>query len=190
MTENVTQFRGVEVLGISITSLTDAFGPLTPVVQGVLAKGGIQNVHGDLWYPVDDLVSALQHVAAEVGENAMFEMGKRVHGSARWPPHITDVHAALTSVNMAYHMNHRDESGPLCDPATGLLRTRIGGYFYRRTGPRSGVMVCTTPYPSDFERGILVGVARKWRPLANAELDPSAPTRKRGGRSCTFVIEW
>ena len=74
--------------------------------------------------------------------------------------------------------------------ATGAMREGIGHYAFRRDGPRSGVMVCNTPYPSDFDRGIVAGVARKFRPNATVVIDETKPSRKRGAHSCSYIIAW
>jgi hypothetical protein len=117
-------------------------------------------------------------------------MGKKVPDLAGIPPAITSIEEALAGIDAAYHASHRDAEGPLLDPATGALREGIGHYAFRRTGPRSGVMVCHTPYPSDFDRGIVAGVARKFRADATVVLDKSKPTRKRGADSCSYLIAW
>lgn len=190
MSEHVASYQGIEVLGHPLLTVTNALGSHSHIVQSLLGKRGIHRIRGDDWYPLEHFIAALNIVASEVGENTMFEMGKKIYEYAAWPSHITDIDGALASVNVAYHMNHRDAAGPLYDAASGALRSPIGGYAYSRTGPRSGVMVSSTPYLSEFDRGIIVGVARRWRPLAAAVLDPSAPTRKSGGSSCTFLITW
>jgi hypothetical protein len=54
-------------------------------------------------------------------------------------------------------------------------------------------MVCHNPYPSDFDQGIIYAVARKFAPkgdFPSVKLDETAPTRKKGGDSCTFLVTW
>jgi hypothetical protein len=70
------------------------------------------------------------------------------------------------------------------------MREGIGHYAFHRDGTRSGVMVCNTPYPSDFDRGIVTGVARRFRAHATVVMDESQPSRKRGGESCTYLVAW
>ena len=106
------------------------------------------------------------------------------------PPEIDNIEAALASIDVAYHMNHRIQGEVLFDPATGIMKEGIGHYRYQPGGDRGGVMVCETPYPSEFDRGIITGTARRWRPTVEVTLDESKPTRKRGADSCTYLVKW
>jgi hypothetical protein len=181
---------GILVLGQSVLAFIHAMGRYALLAENALARQGIKSVQPDGWYPQQAFLNAFREVAFEIGENTLFAMGKKVPDLAGIPPAITSIEEALAGIDAAYHASHRDAEGPLLDPATGALREGIGHYAFRRTGPRSGVMVCHTPYPSDFDRGIVAGVARKFRADATVVLDKSKPTRKRGADSCSYLIAW
>lgn len=190
MNANITIAPDIEVSGTSGKVILEAMKPFDHMLESLLAKHDIHKLKTDGWYPTHVFSEVLQIVAREVGENTLFSIGKRVPDIAVWPADIKDIDAGLSSVDVAYHMNHRDSKGVLFDPKTGQMREGIGHYSYQRTGPRSAVMVCSTPYPSELDRGIVTGTARKWKPSADAVLDVSKPTRKSGGGSCTYIIEW
>jgi hypothetical protein len=180
----------LEVSGTSAKAMVEAMRPYDRVVESLLTKHNLGDMRTDSWYPMQVFVELLRVVASDIGENSLFAIGKRVPEVVLWPPDINDIDAGLASIDVAYHMNHRDSKGVLFDPATGTMREGIGHYQFERTGPRSAIMVCSTPYPSELDRGIVTGTARKWKPSADAVLDQSKPTRKSGGESCTYSIEW
>jgi hypothetical protein len=55
-------------------------------------------------------------------------------------------------------------------------------------------MECKNPYPSEFDRGIITAMARKFKPreslLVSVELDNAKPSRMKGADSCTYKIKW
>lgn len=181
---------GIEVLGQSVLAIVDAMGRYAVLAENALARQGIKSVVQGSWYPQQAFLNAFREVAFEIGENTLFAMGKKIPDVSAFPPEIVGVDQALARIDAAYHAQHRDKAGPLLDPATGSMREGIGHYAFHRDGVRSGVMVCNTPYPSDFDRGIVTGVARRFRPHATVVMDESQPSRKRGGDSCTYLIAW
>lgn len=58
---------------------------------------------------------------------------------------------------------------------------------------KKAVMECKNPYPSDFDRGIIITMVRKFSFKSSnilVELDESKPTRLNGADSCIFLITW
>ena len=166
----------VEVLGQSIMSVVNSLGDAaTPILK----KHGIHPLESDGWYNQQDWLNAFADFEKSNFMN-LVAIGMKVPDNAVWPDHVRTVHDALESINIAYGMNHRGGE--------------IGGYRYERTGDRSGTMICENPYPSDFDYGIMYRILQKFRGTESdtilVRLDDSKPTRKKGGDSCTFLMEW
>jgi hypothetical protein len=55
-------------------------------------------------------------------------------------------------------------------------------------------MACKNPYPSEFDRGIITTMLRRFKPTLSTRYDvvrdPSKPTRLEGADSCTYRIIW
>ena len=181
---------GIQVLGQSVLAVIHAMGRYSLLAENALARQGIKSVQPAGWYSQQGFLNAFREVAFEIGENTLFAMGKKIPDLSEFPPDIRAIDEALARVDIAYHAQHRDRAGPLLDPKTGSMREGIGHYAFHRDGTRSGVMVCNTPYPSDFDRGIVTGVARRFREHATVIMDESQPSRKRGGDSCSFLVAW
>jgi hypothetical protein len=115
-----------------------------------------------------------------LGQNTLFSIGMKIPENANFPPEIESLEKALQSIDVAYHMNHRNGE--------------IGHYRYESVGPKSVKMVCQNPYPCAFDRGIITAMAKRFKPkdsiMVNVMHDDSAPCRVKGGASCTYNVRW
>jgi hypothetical protein len=179
----MTQFKAfapnVEVNGETILSVVDGMGIAKELALKILASQGIANPQPGQWYPQQAWLDAFQIIAEKIGPTTLLAIGKAIPAHAQWPPQIDTIEKALDSINTAYHMNHRGGE--------------IGSYQFELTGPNSGRVICRNPYPSEFDQGIIYAVARKFAPKGAfpfVKLDETAPMRKNGADSCTFLITW
>lgn len=176
MAEYVAFEPGVEVRGITILSVTNSLGDTSiPVME----KHGFYPLQEDGWYNQQAFLDMFRELKSNNFLN-LVAIGMSIPDFAMWPPEITSVHAALSSIDVAYHMNHR--SG------------EIGSYHYTPTGDREGIMVCTNPYPSDFDYGLIYRTVQKFRDADSATItvkrDDIVQNRKTGGDECVYHIEW
>lgn len=181
---------GLEVRGQSIVGMINATGAYSGLVLKILAKHGIREIDVNSWYPVEPVVHTYHDLIDEVGQQTMFGVGKRIPETALWPPEIQDVEAALRSVDVAYHMNHRLHGVSMFNPETGEMLEGIGHYRCERVGKRRVDVVCDSMYPSELDRGVILGCGRQFEPTLDAVLDETRPSRLRGGSSCTYIATW
>ncbi len=169
---------GVEVNGETVLAVVEGMGAFADFGRQILSENGIVDPSPGRWYPQQAWLDAFKAIAGKVGPATLKMIGMKIPNNAQWPPGITTVEEALASIDVAYHMNHRGGE--------------IGCYRFESTGPRSGTMYCRNPYPSDFDLGIILAVAGKFAPkwAVNVVLDPNAPTRWKGGDSCTYIVTW
>ena len=181
----MTQFKafqaGVQVNGQTILSVVNALSTGQDVRLQILKKHGI-NPEVDNWYSQQAWLDAFMEIATKIGENTLFMIGKAIPENADFPPEINNLESALRAIDMAYHMNHRGGE--------------IGHYNVTDFDAlkKYAVMVCNNPYPSEFDRGIITSMVRKFKPQGSFKtdvvLDTSLETRKRGGNRCTYKITW
>lgn len=175
----------VEVNGQTILSFINAVpnNALTQRFMGnVLKKHSLNNLQADNWYSQTSWLNAFKEISTRYGESTLFSIGKVIPENAIFPPQVKNLEGALASIDVAYNMNHRG----------GAI-----GYYKLVSFDGSGnkaIMECKNPYPSNFDRGIITTIARKFSPTsANAvkvELDESKPSRLDGSDSCTYMISW
>ena len=180
----------IEVLGQPALNVFAAMGAYANQGQRIAARHGIKPFSATDWISHQAWLNTLRDIAQLIGEHTLFSVGKRIPELIAWPPEVNTLEAALGSLDIVYHLNHRRAGQVMFDPNTGVMLEGIGHYFYRADGKRRVIMVCENPYPSDLDRGIIAGVARKYQPAVEVEQDDSKPSRKRDGESCTFIIRW
>jgi hypothetical protein len=190
MAQYVAFRSGVEVLGQSMHSFFQAAKVHSSVARRILVKNGIPRVLPEEWYSQQRWLDVLREIAASIGEHTLYAIGKKVPESAVWPQAITSIEAGLASIDVAYHLNHRVEGEILFNAETGAMKEGIGHYQCHPDGDRRILMVCHTPYPSVFDRGIITGVARKFKPTVEVIKDEAQPSRAQGADACTFVVKW
>ncbi len=169
----------VEVNGETVLAIVAGMSFATHRANRILAAHRIEDPQPGRWYRQQDWLEAFREIAEILGPNTLYQIGMKIPEQAKFPPAIDTVEKALGAINQAYQMNHRGGE--------------IGSYEFHPTGAGAGRVVCRNPYPSDFDRGIIHAMASRFaanRLQVRVELDPSQPTRKNGGESCTFLVNW
>ena len=169
----------VEVNGETIYSFIDGMGVFKSSAIHTLQKHGISDPKPGQWYNQQDWLNAFKEIAEKVGKKTLFNIGLKIPENAKFPPEIDDIHKALSSIDVAYHMNHQGG--------------KIGNYKYEKTGDSSGILICDNPYPDEFDKGIINAMCRKF--ISNIlsiiiKIDESKPIREKGGDSTTFNLSW
>jgi hypothetical protein len=180
MADFVALAPGVLVSGDTVLAVINELGEQKPRALEILAEHKIAPPQAGKWYPQQNWLNGLRRITAGMEASSLIALGRKIQEAAAWPPEIDSLQAALASIDATYHQNHRNGE--------------VGQYLYEKTSLRSGKMVCSTPYPCDFDRGILSGVSRKFKPadVLNVRIvhDDTKPCRKKGAASCTLLINW
>jgi hypothetical protein len=179
MTRIVAGAPAAEVSGEAVMSVVEGMGAFRRAGITILAECGIVDPAPGKWYKQQDWVAAFKKIAETIGPSTLNAIGKKIPENAIFPPSIRDIDGALGSLNDAYHMNHRNGEA--------------GDFTFKKTGDRSGTMTSDTPYPCDFDLGVLSATAVRFATpgsFPRVTHDDTAPCRKKGGRSCTFHITW
>ncbi len=170
----------VEVNGETVYSIIDGMGAFKSKALKVLSDNGIEDPKPGKWYKQQAWLDAFKTISEQIGASTLNAIGQKIPENAKFPPEINDIHKGLAAIDVAYHMNHRNGS--------------IGNYTYEKVDDRNVKLVCTNPYPDEFDKGIIVSMARKFKPAnvisVKVNIDESKPTRSKGGDSTTFLISW
>lgn len=173
---------GVEVNGQTVLAFANALPMFRDDMINILAQYGIQDPKEGEWYAQADWLNAFKEIGEEYGANTLFAIGKAIPENADFPPDIDTLEKALGAIDVAYHMNHRNGE--------------IGYYKLAKFNEEDklAVVECRNPYPSNFDRGIITTMARKFKPphilMIAVELDTSKPSRLDGADLCTYRISW
>ena len=175
----VASSTNVEVNGETIYSVIDGMGVFKTTAVKILEENGISNPQPGQWYKQQSWLNAFKSISEKVGNSTLYNIGQRIPENAKFPPEINDIHKALSAINVAYHMNHRNGE--------------IGDYKYENTGNRSARITCTNPYPDEFDKGIIFQMGKKFAPVGAAvtvKVDENLPLRAKGSDSTTFLVSW
>ncbi|HEY5824542.1 MAG TPA: hypothetical protein VIT44_09260 [Cyclobacteriaceae bacterium] len=172
----------VKVNGQTVLSVINGLQQGQESRREILANNGIKDPQPDQWYPQQSWLSSFEEIANKVGPNTLFMIGKSIPEQAKFPPQIDTLEKALGAVDVAYKMNHQGGD--------------IGYYKLLNFDSKNRIatMECKNPYPSEFDRGILMTMLRKFKPTDTHKydvvLDLGKPSRLSGADSCTFKISW
>lgn len=174
--------NNAEVIGGSVQIIIQAMGNVKEMGLRVLKENGVDtNVPPDGWVNLEKWINSLKAIEKSFGPNTLFMIGKKVPEIIPFPK--LDFASAMNGININYLNSHKN-----IDKAASY-------YKFTKKGEKSAIVVCTNPYPSDFDRGLIAGLSRKFAPanttsLVEVELDTTLPSRKSGAVSCTFNLIW
>jgi hypothetical protein len=170
--------KNVRVSGAAVLAVVKGMAANGTTGLRILKENGIIDPQSDKWYPQQAWLNAFRRIAEQIGQETLRAIGERIPETAHWPSEIEDVMDALASIDVAYHLNH--------------FGGEIGHYRFKKTGDRSGMMICDNPYPCAFDFGIVKATARRFAPrgvtpIVKHEVDGC---RQRGSESCTYLVSW
>ena len=189
--------EGIQVNGTTIMSIVDGMEKYASLGKKYLIKAGLpENIINDAehWYSQQLWLDVFKTISTKVGENTLFLIGKKIPENAVFPPEIDNIEKALSAIDVAYHMNHRNaDSEVLFDPSRPpekIMLEGIGHYGHEKVSDTMALMICENPYPCDFDRGIITTMAQRFNKSAGVSHDDSKPCRKNDADSCTYIVTW
>lgn len=114
-----------------------------------------QPVRGQ-WYPLQGWLNLLGELETGYGEQTVYAVGLQIAECSVWPDTIGTLEQALYALDEACQANV--DSSPM-----GYYRTQV-------LAPRTMRVVCYTPTPTNFEWGLITGVARKFKPVGSIRI--------------------
>lgn len=184
----------VMVNGQTVLSFVNALKRGKEFRKSILTKHGLAPKEGE-WYAQQKWLDAFKEVADTVGDYNLFLIGNAIIENAEFPP-LEGLEQALGAIDVAYHMNHQLDGEVMFDDQTGAMLEGIGHYSLTHFNgeQRRAIMVCTNPYPSKFDEGIISEIVKRFRPKGSrryeVKLDETKEQRNKGGESCTYLISW
>jgi hypothetical protein len=179
----LTQFTaiedGTEVNGETVLAIVDG-AVMKDKVHKMLEKHGISSPEPGRWYAQQALLDVFREIAENIGPRMLHAIGSRIPDNAKFPSGIASVEEALEAIDIAFHMNHRNGD--------------FGRYKLQTVEEHHCQMICSTPYPCDFDRGIIQSMAMRHLPrtsiLVYVEHAHNSGCRKNGDAKCVYDVTW
>lgn len=165
---------GATVSGGNILSMLAAMGAFRRGGEQILERHGITKVAADQWYQLGDYVAALQEIETKIGPSTLFRVGQEIPNHIKLPPGIDTFEKVIGSFGPAFSMNHRGAGA--------------GGITFEITGPDAGVITSGTPYPCDFDRGVIQGFFRKLVKGTLTYSHDATRCKKQGTETCVHNV--
>jgi len=143
----------------------------------ILEKHGIFNVRPGVWYKQQLWLNAFKEISDKIGPITLRLIGKAIPANAKFPPEIKTTKPAFELLDTAYKMNHRGGE--------------IGYYKFVSYDENSKQiqMEINTPYPEEFDEGILVGLLEKFKPM-NYKTTPKVVKRPIKIGVILYTLSW
>jgi hypothetical protein len=177
MPEYIALDPRVEVKGAAVLATLQGIDP--ELVRPIAEKYGLVDVHTEGWYPQQawlNTLKALDETHAG-GTLNLVSVGMEIPKTADWPPEVDSFEAALFSIDVAYHMNHR--------------YGEIGHYKAERISDEQIDVICDNPYPCYFDYGIVHGAASRFAPKGGFTVKHDENScRRKGDAACVYHVTW
>jgi len=168
-----------EVLGEIVCSFVDTMKAFKGLAREILVANGIRDPKPYLWYRQESWRLSLNEIAERIGPNTLFQIARQIPSGAEIPPELDTLEKAFQSLDAAYQGTHRGGD--------------VGHYRVVESAEKSLKVECTTPYPCDFDRGIVAGLAQRFEgdnPLLDVHHETDVRCKKQGAGSCVFSVHW
>lgn len=168
----------VEVSGRVVLALVHVMGAFRSLSLDILKEHGIENPEDGDWYPLRGFLDSFDTMMQRIGPNTLSAVGRQIVAQAPFPPEIKQPEEALLGLQHAYQAEHRGGD--------------VGRYHFVAKGPRNGLMISTTPYPENFDRGLIRALVEKFEPdgLIDVHLDSSPESLEKGAQAHTYSVSW
>ncbi len=165
----------IEVSGGNILSLLAALGSFRSMGEELLAEQGVSGVVAQGWYPLQGFLAALESISRKVGPHTLFQIGRRIPDHIFLPAKLNSFEDICAAFDAAFNLNHRGGDA--------------GGIGYQVTGSRSATIVTSTPYPCDFDRGVIQGFFQRFMDSRVSVVhDEERACKAVGGTCCTYLV--
>lgn len=186
--------KGIEVNGRTIFSIVNALKPIRFIVRKIFLDVGLpdlNDIRPDQWYSQQQWLDAFKLLADKAGPHTLMSIGEKIPDHALFPADITNIFDSIASIDVAYHLNHRNSQGQILFE-NGKFHEGIGHYKVLSIDKDNNKVIikCENPYPCYFDQGIITRMVKKFEPEATILHDESNGCRRLGFESCTFIITW
>lgn len=131
---------------------------ITQLARETLEKYGLPaDPQAGHWYPLQAWLDVLSELELFYGERTVYAVGLQIATSSIWPMHVTTLEEALQAMDEACQLN--------------VKGTTIGYYRTESLQPRKMLVHCLTPTPTDYECGIITGIARRFKPVDSLRIE-------------------
>ena len=141
-----TRVSGQWLLAIP-EAVTIASGSFRTLTEQHMAAAGIGDIQQESWYARDELLAAFARLQETIGAQIVERVGRFLPAILDWPDGATTLRAALAAFGDWYATWHRGDTDAVA---------------FSMVGTATGELTLATPYPDQFERGLVRGLIHEF----------------------------
>jgi len=164
------------VRAANVKSTLDAFKLLPAAGIRLIERFHLKldDLRPDNFVPVQSWLDALHELSRSGNASILRTVGSAIIENADFPPTFQSVEDVLLALDAIYHMNHKGD---------------VGHYRVSQLDDGSVEIRCETPYPRQFERGLVEGIARHKRLTKGASYGVEYADGPQGAdHTCTLRV--
>jgi len=195
MTKYKSLEDGISVNKQTVISVIKALPVGEKMRKDLLKRNNIEIDSDAEWFSQQDWLNCFSDIQNLWGERVLFLIGRAIVRNAKFPK-INSLKDALEKLDIAYHLNHCKDNKIMYDADKNFMMEGIGHYKLVKydENEKKAIVVCDNPYPSMFDLGILDELVKRFSMDENLNakvyLDSTKETRRTGGKTCTYIVEW
>ena len=147
------------------------------LAYNILARHGITKIEPDKWYPEQSWLDAFHEIATELGDAALYAIGRALPPLLDLPPGVNSVEEAIEKIDEIYKAHHRGQAG---------------GYKATMTGNRSAQIISENPRPCAYDMGLLTAFIEHFNGGAPVKIrhEDDMCCRKLHHHDCVYFVSW
>jgi len=163
------------VRAANVKATLDAFKLIPRVGRELVTRHqlSLDDLTPEKFVPVQRWLDALKEIQATVGANVLRQVGAGIVENADFPPVFDSVEAVLLALDTIYYLNHRGD---------------VGHYRPQQQEDKSVVIRCETPYPRQFELGLVEGICRNKKRAGATYVVEFADGPPNANLTCTLTV--
>lgn len=147
------------------------------LAEQILAKHGLNYIDPEQWYPEQSWLDAFSEISAELGEAALYAIGRAVPPVIDIPE-MNNIEEALNHLNEVYQAHHRGGES--------------GGYEVTMLGSNSARIESNNPRPCAYDMGLISAYIEKFNGGKRVMLkhEDEMCCRNHRYHECIYIAKW
>ncbi len=165
--------------GKNVLVTIQALGSFKGTASNYLEKCGLKDIKPDQWYPMQSYCDFFEMMADKAGAKTLYVIGKSFGQNTPLMDRADTIGQVYKFFNDDFRSNYRN-----LEPCEG--------FTIQQTSATSLQVVFTGPFPSEYIRGILDGIARQLSDIeyVTVQVDDTQPCIENGAKSTTYIMKW
>lgn len=147
------------------------------LAEQILAKHGLSNVDPEKWYPEQSWLDAFSEIAGELGDAALYAIGRAIPAVMDIPEGMKNEVEALKNLDSVYQAHHRGKAG---------------GYAVSMPDKNTARIESHNPRPCAYDMGFISAYIEMFNGGKKVHIkhEDDLCCRKHRYHECVYIVTW